>query len=690
MSSGFPSDSLQYIKGVGPKRAKLLQKMGIFSIEDALYYLPYRFEDRSSIRKISQLEPGMLTTVSGEIALIEFKRIPGKIAILEITVSDGSGIVKAKWFNQPYMKKVFKRGQKLFLSGKIKVNKYHGVGFEMETPDYEFITNNSDSYIHTSRIVPVYRTTTGLGQKTMRTLMFNIVEKSASRVKEFIPEDIRRRNSFVAIDKALLSIHFPDRNDVDIDTLNSSRSEYHRRLSFDELFLFQLGVQRIKKSLEEEKGIKFIAEPSLTQALVDSLPFRLTNAQHKVIGEIFDDMEKPGPMNRLVQGDVGSGKTVVALTAMLKAVENGYQASMMVPTEILAQQHYFNIMNLLKGIDVNCQLITSKVKKGDGAPDIMIGTHALIQEGVAFDNLGLVVIDEQHRFGVRQRAMLRKKGINPDVLVMTATPIPRTLAMTLYGDLEHSVIDELPPGRTPVETMIVKEPKKQTVYDLIRREVNAGGQAYVVYPLIEDSENVNIRSAEIGYEALNVMFPEMRIELMHGRMKPPERQSIMDQFKSGEVDILVSTTVIEVGVDVPNANIMVIVHAERFGLSQLHQLRGRVGRGKKKSFCILLAYGDLNEEAMRRLNAMKKTNDGFIIAEEDLDIRGPGDFFGTAQSGYPELRVANLIRDNKILLLARKEASDLLKDDPYLEKHSVLRGRVNQMWKGRSELYKTV
>jgi ATP-dependent DNA helicase RecG len=688
MSSGFPNDSVQYIKGVGPQRAKLLKKIGISSIEDALYYLPYRYEDRSSIKKISQLEPGMLTTVTGEVALIDFKKIPGKITILEITVSDGSGIVKAKWFNQPYMKKVFKRGQKLFLSGKVKVNKYHGVGFEMETPEYEFITEGRDSFIHTSRIVPVYRTTSGLGQKTMRTLMYNIVEKAASVIKEFIPEEIISRNSFVGVDIALTSAHFPEREDV--DTLNSWRSEYHRRLVFDELFLFQLGVQRIKKGIEEEKGIEFNAKPSFTEDLVDSLPFTLTKAQEKVIGEIFDDMERSKPMNRLVQGDVGSGKTVVALMAMLKAVENGYQASMMVPTEILAQQHYFNIISLLKGIDINCQLMTSKVRKGDGTPDIMIGTHALIQEGVAFDNLGLAVVDEQHRFGVRQRAMLRKKGFNPDVLVMTATPIPRTLAMTLYGDLDHSSIDELPPGRTPVETMIVKESKKQMVYDLIRREINTGGQAYVVYPLIEEGENMNIRSAELGCEALNGMFPEMRIELIHGRMKPAERQSVMEQFKSDEIKILVSTTVIEVGVDVPNANVMVIVHAERFGLSQLHQLRGRVGRDKKKSFCIMLAYGDLSEEATRRLAAMKKTTDGFRIAEEDLDIRGPGDFFGTAQSGYPELKVANIIRDSKILVLARKEASALLAKDPLLEKHTVLRERVNRMWKNRIELYKTV
>jgi ATP-dependent DNA helicase RecG len=688
MSSGFPNDSVQYIKGVGPQRAKLLKKIGISSIEDALYYLPYRYEDRSSIKKISQLEPGMLTTVTGEVALIDFKKIPGKITILEITVSDGSGIVKAKWFNQPYMKKVFKRGQKLFLSGKVKVNKYHGVGFEMETPEYEFITEGRDSFIHTSRIVPVYRTTSGLGQKTMRTLMYNIVEKAASVIKEFIPEEIISRNSFVGVDIALTSAHFPEREDV--DTLNSWRSEYHRRLVFDELFLFQLGVQRIKKGIEEEKGIEFNAKPSFTEDLVDSLPFTLTKAQEKVIGEIFDDMERSKPMNRLVQGDVGSGKTVVALMAMLKAVENGYQASMMVPTEILAQQHYFNIISLLKGIDINCQLMTSKVRKGDGTPDIMIGTHALIQEGVAFDNLGLAVVDEQHRFGVRQRAMLRKKGFNSDVLVMTATPIPRTLAMTLYGDLDHSSIDELPPGRTPVETMIVKESKKQMVYDLIRREINTGGQAYVVYPLIEEGENMNIRSAELGCEALNGMFPEMRIELIHGRMKPAERQSVMEQFKSDEIKILVSTTVIEVGVDVPNANVMVIVHAERFGLSQLHQLRGRVGRDKKKSFCIMLAYGDLSEEATRRLAAMKKTTDGFRIAEEDLDIRGPGDFFGTAQSGYPELKVANIIRDSKILVLARKEASALLAKDPLLEKHTVLRERVNRMWKNRIELYKTV
>ncbi|GBD99749.1 ATP-dependent DNA helicase RecG [bacterium BMS3Abin07] len=691
MPIGSLSDSVQYLKGVGPQRAKLLKKLGITSVEDSLYYLPYRYEDRSSIKNISRLAVNQRVSVRGRIASLELINVRNrKFSIFELTLTDGTGIVKAKWFNQPFMKKIFKRGQELFLNGIVKINKYHGVGYEMESPEYEFITDNADSFIHTTRIVPFYRTTSGLGQKTLRTIMYAVLHESLSIIHEFMPDDILERNALVRLDKAVMNAHFPETEGAGIESLNSGRSEFHRRLAFDELFIFQLGVAGIKRSISERRGISFVSRPSLTTNLIDSLPFKLTASQQKVMSDIFNDMEDSGPMNRLLQGDVGSGKTVVAVLAMLKAVECGYQAVLMVPTEILAQQHYFNITCLLKDINVNCMLVTSRTKEGNGSPDILIGTHALIQEGVAFDRLGLVVIDEQHRFGVRQRALLRKKGRNPDVLVMTATPIPRTLAMTLYGDLDHSRINELPPGRTPVETHVITESEKQKLYDLIKREVMSGGQVYVVYPLIEEDGNDALHSAELGCKALKQQLPEFRIGLVHGKMKPENRQEVMDDFNSGKIDILVSTTVIEVGVDVPNANVMIIVHAERFGLSQLHQLRGRVGRGKRKSFCVLLVYGNIAEVAEKRLMAMEKISDGFRIAEEDLMIRGPGDFFGTAQSGFPELRVADIIRDSHILEIAKKEASALLDRDPLLEKCPGLRSRVNSMWKGRVEFYKTV
>ncbi len=691
MSNGFFNDSVQFIKGIGPRRAGIFQKAGITSIEDAFYYLPYRYEDRSSLQTISSLREGTLSTVRGSVAVTELIRTRRKkFQIFELTLTDGTGLVKAKWFNQPFLKKVFKKGQLLFLSGIVKTKRYHGVGYEMENPEYEIIDDGKDSQLHTSRIVPVYRTPAGIGQKTMRTIMYNVVTCSAKKVSEFLPEYILDRNNLIHYREALLNVHFPEKEGTDVSSLNEGTSPFHRRLVFDELFLFQLGITRMKKGLSEEKGMAFTAVPDLTNRLIQSLPFALTNAQKKVLREIFDDMETARPMNRLIQGDVGSGKTVVALAAMLKAVENGFQTSMMVPTELLAQQHYFNIRDLLGDMNVRCSLLTSKEKENIKDADIVIGTHALIQESVMFEKLGLAVIDEQHRFGVRQRARLRKKGFNPDILVMTATPIPRTLAMTVYGDLDHSSIGELPPGRTPVETIVVLDSEKKRVYDLLHREITGGGQAYIVYPVIEEGNTINLKSAEEGFEAFKGVFPGYRIELIHGRMKPDERQRIMKSFKDGKIDILVSTTVIEVGVDVPNANVMVIVHSERFGLSQLHQLRGRVGRGRRKSYCVLLSYGKVGEDAEKRLHAMEVTTDGFKIAEEDLKIRGPGDFFGTAQSGMPALRVANIVRDSKILGTAKKEAVMLLDKDPLLNGYPILRDRVNAMWKGKMELYKTV
>jgi ATP-dependent DNA helicase RecG len=466
-------------------------------------------------------------------------------------------------------------------------------------------------------------------------------------------------------------------------------------VSFDEFFMLELGLAVLKQGKLRERGITFNPDGKLLDKLLASLPFTLTTAQQRVFNEILSDMKSPYPAHRLIQGDVGSGKTVVALMAMLCAVECGYQAALMAPTEILARQHHLNVRDMAEGLGLKIALLTGSAKEkpteeiASGGIDIVVGTHALIQEGVNFKNLGLAVIDEQHRFGVMQRAVLRKKALNPDILVMTATPIPRTLAMTLYGDLDCSVIDEMPPGRTPVKTMLFTESDKQKVYEIISEEVASGGRVYVVYPLIEESDKTPLRSAILGEEALKKRFPDLKVSLIHGRIKPAERETVMQEFKDGNIDILVSTTVIEVGVDVPEASLMLIVHAERFGLSQLHQLRGRVGRGSRRSGCLLLAYGPLGEEARRRLDVMTETGDGFRIAEEDLDIRGPGEFMGTRQSGIPGLRVANLVRDARLLEPARREAFSLIETDPELKGAPELREALEKFWHGKIELFKT-
>ncbi len=502
------------------------------------------------------------------------------------------------------------------------------------------------------------------------------------------------RHGLPGLAESIRNAHFPA-GDAEPEALNAWQTPWQRRLSFDELLMLECGLAVLKAGKLREKGISFGPKGELLRRLLDSLPFELTGAQKRVFEEILKDMQSPHPMHRLIQGDVGSGKTVVALMAMLTAVECGYQAALMAPTEILAQQHYLNIRGMVEALGLRIALVTGSTRDrpigeiAGGGVDIVVGTHALIQEGISFRSLGLAVIDEQHRFGVMQRAVLRKKARNPDIIVMTATPIPRTLAMTLYGDLDYSVIDEMPPGRTPVKTELFAPADKARIYGRISEEVRSGGRVYVVYPVIEESEKTGLRSAMLGEEALRAVFPDMRVALIHGRMKPAEREGVMDDFKRGNIDILVSTTVIEVGVDVPEASLMLIVHAERFGLSQLHQLRGRVGRGRRRSGCMLLAYGPLSDEARRRLDVMTRTNDGFRVAEEDLDIRGPGEMMGTRQSGMPDLRVASLVRDAGLLEPARREAFALIERDPALEAVPELRASVERFWRGRVELFKT-
>jgi ATP-dependent DNA helicase RecG len=691
-----PSDvQVQDIKGVGPHRSNLLNKLGIKTIRDLLYYLPYRYEDRSNIRKISDLIYGNMEIVSGKVVSAEVKRLRGRhLSIFELTINDGSGLLKGKWFNQPFMKKNFKIGQQLLLCGFVKRDSYPGAGLEMDNPEYEMMSEGDDSLIHMNRTVPVYRVTSGMSVKQMRSIMFHTVHSYVKDIADTIPAEILERNALPALHESLSQIHFPAA-DADPDLLNRGASDFHRRLTFDELFMLEAGLAVMKKRSVLERGISFNPQGNLLKRFLNQLPFKLTGAQERVLSDILSDMKKPYPMNRLIQGDVGCGKTVVALMAMIVAAECGYQSALMAPTEILAEQHYLNIHKTIEALNLKISLLTGSTKNrpldkvASGEIDMVVGTHALIQEGVIFRNLGLAVIDEQHRFGVMQRALLRKKALNPDVLVMTATPIPRTLALTLYGDLDYSVIDELPPKRSPVKTLLFARGQKESVYALIGDEVKKGRQVYVVYPVIEESEKTDLRSATLGRDAFRKLFPQFRTSLIHGRMKSGEKEEIMASFKRGEIDILVSTTVIEVGVDVPNATLMIIIHAEQFGLSQLHQLRGRIGRGSHQSYCVLLAYEPYGDEARRRLGIMVKSSDGFRIAEEDLDIRGPGEFFGTRQSGMPDLIVANIARDAVLVDKARKEAFTIIERDPDLKGYPLLRKSLEAFWKGRTELFKT-
>jgi len=673
----------------------LLGRLDIRTARDALYYLPYRYEDRRNIKKICHLSYGIMETATGKIVSMDVVKLPrSHFKIFELVISDGTGVLKGKWFNQPFMKKNFSLGREVILSGVVKRNPYWGIGLEIENPEYEFTDDDAENLIHTSRVVPVYRTTAGMSVRLLRSIMFNVISACTERLEDPLPEELPAKYHLPPLKDSICNVHFPNQ-EADIESLNKGVSDYQRRLSFDELFHLELGIAVMKKGETREKGIAFTPEGILVKRLLEKLTFSLTGAQKRVFGEILNDMKKPYPMNRLIQGDVGCGKTIVALMAMLSAVECGYQAAIMAPTEILAEQHYLNIHRLVEDLGLGICLLTGSKKERpagettSGSMHIIVGTHALIQAGVKFRKLGLVVIDEQHRFGVMQRALLRKKARNPDVLIMTATPIPRTLAMTVYGDLDYSVLDELPPRRSPVLTRLFYESRKQLIYQAIASEVKRGRQAYAVYPVIEESENSDLKSAMLGKTALERMFPGYRIGLIHGKMKTAERETVMASFKNREIHILVSTTVIEVGVDVPNATMMLIVHAERFGLAQLHQLRGRVGRGSDQSYCLLLAYPPVGEEAKRRLEIMVKTTDGFTIAEEDLDIRGPGEFFGTRQSGMPDLKVASIVRDARLLELARKEAFAMVDRDPYLEKSPRLKKTVEMFWQGKTDIFKT-
>jgi ATP-dependent DNA helicase RecG len=690
---------IQYIKGVGPKRAKLFEKKGILTVEDGLYFLPRCYEDRRHLKKISELRAGGKETGFGEILLSGTAFYQNKKKrVFEVVVGDGSGTITLKWFrgNERYLKERFKKGQRMIFSGEVRWFNYQK---EIHHPDVEILEGDiEEDYLNFKRIVPIYSETEGLYQRTLRRLLKSIVDGYSDELTSPIPEEIVERQDLIDFSEAFRRVHFPTDGES-IEKLNLQRSDGHRRIIFDEFFFLELGLALKKRGVALETGISFRTQDTLSKKLLNQLSFQLTHAQERALAEIVEDMERPHPMNRLIQGDVGSGKTIVALLASLRAVEFGYQAAIMAPTEVLAEQHYLTIHRWVEPLGVGVALLTSNIKGSEreeiydrirrGEVQIVIGTHAVIQEQVEFHCLGLAIIDEQHKFGVVQRGLLKKKGGNPDVLVMTATPIPRTLAMTIYGDLDISLIDEMPPGRMPVETRVFPESARNRVYRIVEEEVKKGRQVFIVYPLVEESEKLDLMDATQMAEHLQKeVFPGFRIGLLHGRMKSDEKEAIMGEFKERAIHILVATTVIEVGIDIPNASVMVVEHAERFGLSQLHQLRGRIGRGQYPSKCILLAQYRSSEEAKVRLRAMEQTNDGFKIAEQDLELRGPGEFFGIRQSGLPDFRVAHLIRDTQILIEARREAFRLVQGDPDLEKpsHSALKDVLKKRWKGRLEM----
>ena len=654
---------VKYIKGVGPNRVKLLNKLGIYALKDLITYYPRTYEDRSKPKNIVEC-------IDGEEALIEAYasgrvsdvRLRGK-TMQKLIIRDETGVATAVWFNQSYLKNKFEQGKKYTFYGKIS-NCFGKITITSPVFDEEGKTSN------TGKIIPIYPLTFSLSQNTIRKIMENAIQEVENKLEETLPEYILKEYQLEGINEATKNIHFPK----EFKDFNIARN----RLAFEELLTMQLALLELKNSyINEEKGIQFSKDVHMSD-IIHQLPFRLTNAQRRVLEEIDNNMESDKPMNRLLQGDVGSGKTVIAMCAAYKAVRCGYQAAIMAPTAILATQHLENFKKIFDALNIKCELLISAMTKkkktellerlADGEIDIVIGTHALLQENVEFKNLGLVVTDEQHRFGVKQRTTIVEKGQNPDVLVMTATPIPRTLALILYGDLDISIIDELPPNRKKIDTFAVTKGMEDRINNFIKVQLKEGRQAYIVCPLVEENEELDLKSVEKLYEKCKTeTFPEYRVEYIHGKMKAKDKDDIMMKFKNKEIDILISTTVIEVGVDVPNANIMVIEDAQRFGLAQLHQLRGRVGRGEYKSYCIL-KYEGKGETVRKRMKVMCDTNDGFIISEKDLELRGSGDFFGTMQHGLPEFKIANLFEDMNILKVAQEAAIKIINKDPKLEK----------------------
>ena len=675
-----PSTPVQFVKGIGPRLAEILAAKGIQTVDDLLHYLPFRYEDRLNPRSVAELRAGEMATVIAEVrnsGLFRTSRMP----IFQLTVGQGRNKLKCIWFNGSYLRDRFQAGQMVALYGKVEADRDGHL--QIMQPQFEILGDINEeggadeaekkaaASLEIGRIVPIYEST-GQGKLTprwFRRILRGALDNLNPDLPDPVPAAVRAHLSLVSPREALWKVHWPDAGESFAD-LQSSRTPAHIRLIFDELFFVELGLELKRREQKAQTGIAFKINERAREAIKKILPFHPTAAQKRVLKEIAADMQTPFPMRRLLQGDVGSGKTIVAFEAAIIAIENGYQVALMAPTEILAQQHYFSARQILEKAGYRMVLLTGSIEQdrkrdirrhiAQGSAHLVIGTHALIQDRVEFEQLGLVIVDEQHRFGVMQRLKLMKKegGAEPDVLVMTATPIPRTLALTLYGDLDVSVLDELPPGRTPVVTRCLTDERAQEVWDFVRKQIAAGHQAYVVYPVIEENEERELKAAQQMFRKLREkIFPEFRIGLLHGRLDADEKEHVMRDFQKGEIKILVATTVIEVGVDVANATVMVIEHADRFGLAQLHQLRGRIGRGAAKSYCVLMHGGKVTEEGQRRLDAMVRTTDGFQIAELDLELRGPGEFFGTKQAGIPSFRVANLIRDRQLLEAAKREAA---------------------------------
>jgi ATP-dependent DNA helicase RecG len=688
------STPLQYLKGVGPRRAADLQRTGLITVEDLLYRFPIRYEDRSRFQTIASLKPGQPSAIMGRVSSCGLRttRRPG-FKIFEALIADASGAIRATWLNQPYLRDVFSKGQQVVFFGTVEMRGPGGL--QLTNPQFEMLDDDGEGEtIHTGRIVPVYERAGSVTPKIQRRLVYDVLQKLPVDVPDPLPDAVRRRLELPVRREALVDAHFP-KDGTAIDRLNGFATAAQRRLIFEEAFRFQVGLlARRREAVAEAKATVVRVDDRIRDSARRVLPFVLTKGQRQALKEIVEDLQRPYPMNRLLQGDVGAGKTIVALLAALVALENGLQVAFMAPTEILAEQHFVNISRLLEPSRFRVGLLSGSLNPAarreclaeveSGAIQLVVGTHALVQGDVKFKELGMVVIDEQHRFGVLQRASLRKKGWRPDVLVMTATPIPRTLALTLYGDLDVSVIRDTPPGRLPIKTVAKPEGRRQEVYEFVRGQLDIGRQAYVIYPLVEESEKIDLKAAtEMADHLAQEVFPHYRIGLLHGRMRGDGKERVMKAFLARGLEMLVSTTVVEVGVDVPNATVMLVEHAERFGLAQLHQLRGRVGRDRHQSYCFLLYQPPLSDDARERLRAMTETTDGFEIAERDLAVRGAGDFFGTRQAGMPTFRLIDLVRDRELMEVAQREATAWLQSEA---PRAAAVGELLQAWEERFRL----